>query len=118
MQIVTSWMREGIEIGRREGFQEGRQEGRQEDLVEGHQEGLVEGRQEGQKQAAIAFVLRLLEYKFGPIAQEMCDRIERLPFEQLEALGEALLKFEEPEDLERWLEVVESEEAEKGGEPD
>ena len=117
MQIVTSWMREGIEIGRREGLIEGRQEGliegRQEGLIEGRQEGLVEGRQEGQKQAAIAFVLRLLDRKFGTIVREVCDRIEKLPFERLEALGEALLEFQEPEDLERWLEAVESEEVEK-----
>ena len=139
MQIVTSWMREGIEIGRREGVEIGRQEGlvegrqeglvegrqkglvegRQEGLVEGRQEGLAEGRQEGlseglqegQKQAAIAFVLRLLDRKFDSLAPEMRDRILLLSFEQLEMLGEALLDFQEPGDLERWLETLESEEA-------
>ena len=153
MQIVTSWMREGIEIGRREGVEIGRQEGlvegrqeglvegrqeglvegrqeglvegrqeglvegrqeglvegRQEGLVEGRQEGLVEGRQEGlvegRQEEAIAFVLRLLDRKLGSLEPALRDRIERLPFEQLEALGEALLDFQDIGDLERWLAV-------------
>ena len=128
MQIVTSWMREGIEIGRREGFQEGLTEGRQaglaegrqagltEGLAEGRQAGLAEGLQEGQKQAAIAFVLRLLERKCGTIEEETRDRIEKLPFEQLEVLGEALLEFQGINDLERWLQALENAEAERDGE--
>jgi predicted transposase YdaD len=49
MEIVTSWMEEGLKRGRRQGLQRGRKEGRQEGL----REGLREGRQEGMEIARI-----------------------------------------------------------------
>jgi len=39
----------------------------------------------------------------GTISSDQEHRIRCLPLVQLEALAEALLDFEGPEDLERWL---------------
>ncbi|MGK7872449.1 MAG: DUF4351 domain-containing protein [Xenococcaceae cyanobacterium] len=78
MQIVTSWMRTGIEQGRQEGIQEGIQ--RETDLV-----------------------LRLLKHKLGELAPEVETQVRGLEIDQLEDLGEILLDFERVEDLTAWL---------------
>jgi len=66
---------------------------------EWREEFLQEGRQEGEQ----SLVLRLLLRRIGKITPEMRSQIEALPLPQLEALGEALLDFTKPEDLEEWL---------------
>lgn len=68
-------------------------------LAEGRQEGLQEGRQEGEA----AVVLRLLNRRCGPLSEVITSRIQRLPLERLEALAEALLDFQGPEDLAAWF---------------
>lgn len=75
MEIVTSWMRQGI----RQGRQEGRQEG------------------------AAEIALRLLRRRLGnvPAAQEA--RIRALRMETIAALGDAALDFTSETDLEEWL---------------
>ncbi len=78
-------------------FGQGRQEGR----LEGRQEGLHEGRQEGELDLA----LRLLHRRCGQLSPEQLARIRALPLERIEALGEALLEFRDPNDLEAWLAV-------------
>lgn len=83
MQIVTSWMEEGIE----QGLEQGRQEGRQE------------GRREGEAN----LILRLLDRRFGELNPELETQIRTLSCPQLEALAEALLDFTQPADLEAWL---------------
>jgi hypothetical protein len=67
MQIVTSWMQEGIEQGER------------------------------------SLVVRLLTKRVGTLPSEVRDRIDQLPIDQVEALGEALLEFRTLTDLEAWL---------------
>ena len=74
MQIVTSWMKTGIEQGRQEGLQ------RETDLV-----------------------LRLLKRKIGQLTPEIEAQVKGLEINQLENLGEALLDFERVEDLTAWL---------------
>ncbi|NCJ08185.1 Rpn family recombination-promoting nuclease/putative transposase [Synechococcales cyanobacterium C] len=71
----------------------------QEILAEGRAEGRVEGRTEGER----ALVMRLLTRRLGILSPEMHQRIEALELTQLEALGEALLDFQSPEDLQAWL---------------
>lgn len=71
MQIVTSWMQEGIE----------------------------QGIERGER----SLVLRLLTKRVGTLPSEVCDRIDQLSIEQVEALGEALLEFRSITDLEVWL---------------
>jgi hypothetical protein len=70
MQIVTSWMQEGIEQG-------------------------IERER--------SLVLRLLTKQVGTLSSEVRDRIDQLPIDQVEALGEALLEFRALTDLEAWL---------------
>ncbi len=78
MQIVTSWMKTGIEQGRQEGRQEGLQ--RETDLI-----------------------LRQLKRKIGQFTPEIEEQVKGLEIEELENLGEALLDFEQLEDLTIWL---------------
>ena len=75
MEIVTSWMRKGIEQGR------------------------VEGRVEG----SLQIVLRQLGRRLGSVPPPMEARVQALSAGQLQELAEALLDFIEPADLERWL---------------
>lgn len=73
MQIVTSWM----------------------------EEGLAQGLEQGRRQECLSLVQRQLVRRVGPLAD--ADRIEALSRLQLEALGEALLDFAGPRDLDAWL---------------
>jgi hypothetical protein len=93
MQIVTSWMRQGIEQGLQQGLQQGRQEG------------LEQGRREGE----LALILRLLARRFGLIDPELEERIRQLSLPQLEGLAEALLEFSDQTDLVIWLQQVSDE---------
>jgi predicted transposase/invertase (TIGR01784 family) len=81
MQIVTSWMEQGI--------------------AEGEQRGRTEGRTE----EARSLILRQLTRKLGlstlPASTEA--QIQSLVLPQLEALGEALLDFSSVEDLSMWM---------------
>lgn len=79
MQIVTSWMREGLEQGRQEGLEAGR------------------------RQEALALVLRQLARRVGVVEPQLQERIQELEIAQIEDLGEALLDFTSKADLEAWL---------------
>lgn len=59
--------------------------------------------QEGQQKGTAALTLRLLQRLFGAVDDETEARIRALSFEQLEQLGEALLDFNQPDDLATWL---------------
>jgi len=65
---------------------------------EWREEFLQEGRQEGES----ALVLRQLSRRLGEVTPEQRSQIQSLSINQLEALGEALLDFTKPEDLEEW----------------
>jgi len=67
------------------------------------QEGLQEGRQEGRQEGELEVTLRLLRRRCGKLSPDHEGRIRSLPLAQLEALAEALLDFEGPEDLAAWL---------------
>ena len=84
---------------RKEGMQVGLQQGR----LEGRQEGKQEGKQEGRQEGTAALTLRLLQKRFGKLDKRTQGRIQGLAFEQLEELGEALLDFQSPEELTKWL---------------
>lgn len=75
MEIMTSWMEEGIE----------------------------KGRAEGRQQATLEVVLRQLSRGLGSLPEAAAERVRSLPLPELEALAEALLGFRRPEDLDRWL---------------
>jgi predicted transposase/invertase (TIGR01784 family) len=76
MQIVTSWMEEGLE----------------------------RGREEGRRLEALALVLRLLARRVGEVEPELQEQIQALAIAQIEDLGEALLDFSTKADLDAWLE--------------
>lgn len=90
MEIVTSWMRRGLEEGRQEGRQEGKQEGKQE------------GRQQGKQE----LLLRLLSGRFGPLGESVTGQILLLSVAQLDELGDASLGFAQLEDLSVWLQSL------------
>ena len=74
MQIVTSWMKTGIEQGRQEGLQR-----------------------------ETALLLRQLKRQIGQLTPEIEEKVKGLEIEELENLGEALLDFEQLDDLTVWL---------------
>jgi hypothetical protein len=65
----------------------------------GRQEGIQEGRHEGQAE----LVLKLLTRRIGIPSGAQRKAIRKLSPERIEALGEALLDFNVPVDLARWL---------------
>ncbi|HLP88571.1 MAG TPA: DUF4351 domain-containing protein [Nostocaceae cyanobacterium] len=81
MQILNSWVEEGVEIGL----------------------------ERGKQQATLSLVMRLLPRKVGEITPEIEERIKKLPFTKLEYLAVALLDFGTINDLEVWLKAVEEE---------
>ncbi len=66
-------------------------------------EGLSQGLSQGQQREA-ALVLRLLRRRLGALTSAQETRIQQLPVQDLETLGETLLDFEKLADLEHWLE--------------
>jgi predicted transposase/invertase (TIGR01784 family) len=80
MQIVTSWMEEGIE------------------------QGIERGIEQGRKQGELSLLNRQLNRRFGSLSPQLQERVENLSIPQLEELGEALLDFSAVADLEAWFE--------------
>ena len=79
MQIVTSWMQEGIEIGRQE------------------------GRQEGRRQEALHLLQRQLRRRLRTLPRAAGTRIKTLSLDKLEELSDALFDFKTRDDLQAWL---------------
>jgi predicted transposase YdaD len=68
-----------------------------------YQEARDEGRQEGEQLGESRLVLRLLSRRIGELSPELQSQIQAFSSPQLEALGEALLDFSQPSDLQDWL---------------
>jgi predicted transposase/invertase (TIGR01784 family) len=68
-----------------------------------YQEALQEGRQEGRQEGEVLLILRLLTRRFGAVSLEIQAQIKALSLSQLESLGEALLDFSQPSELQDWL---------------
>ncbi|GAA6616960.1 hypothetical protein NUACC26_027680 [Scytonema sp. NUACC26] len=75
MQIVTSWMEEGLQ----------------------------QGRAEGREQEAVTLVLRQLNRRFRTLDSQLQQQIQNLSVSSLEDLAEALLDFTTVADLQAWL---------------
>ncbi|MGI0487058.1 DUF4351 domain-containing protein [Pantanalinema rosaneae CENA516] len=82
MQIVTSWMEEGL------------------------QQGLHEGKQVGRQEEALSLIMRLLNRRIGEIPSEMATQLQQLALLKLKDLVEALLDFSNPNDVENWLQQI------------
>ncbi|MDG4604829.1 MAG: DUF4351 domain-containing protein, partial [Candidatus Contendobacter sp.] len=65
-------------------------------------------RQEGRQEESVSLILRLLRRRFGVLDAAQVAHIQRLPLAQAEALAEALLDFQTPDDLKAWLAKPES----------
>ena len=78
-----------------------REEIMQESVI--YQDIKAQGKAEGIKEGEVSLVLRQLKRRLGQLELEDENRINQLPVEQLEALGEALLDFSNRDDLLAWL---------------
>jgi predicted transposase/invertase (TIGR01784 family) len=58
---------------------------------------------EGRQEEGQSLVLRLLARRIGEVPPESRAQIQALSLPQLEALGEALLDFTKPDDLDEWM---------------
>lgn len=93
MEIVTSWMEQGIERGMQQGIERGMQQG------------IERGMQQGIERGQMALILRQLPRRIGQgLSSALENQIRQLPLLQLEALAEALLDLSTVEDLQQWLE--------------
>jgi predicted transposase YdaD len=70
-----------------------------------YQEILEEGREEGKQEEALAYTMRLLTRRIGTVEPELEAQLRSLTTQELEDLGEALLDFSEPTDLDAWLQA-------------
>ncbi|NJO53017.1 MAG: DUF4351 domain-containing protein, partial [Leptolyngbyaceae cyanobacterium RM2_2_4] len=61
--------------------------------------------QEGRQEEGRSLILKLLTRRVGALSPTVVTQIQSLTLEQLEALGEALLDFNDLADLETWLKV-------------
>jgi Domain of unknown function (DUF4351) len=70
---------------------------------EGLQQGMQQGMQQGVQQGELTLILRLLARRVGGISHDIEAQIRTLSLAQVESLGEALLDFSQPSDLNDWL---------------
>jgi len=94
-QRVKEWQ----EQFKKEGLQEGLQKGLQRGLQQGLQEGLERGLQQGLRRGEAQMLIRLLERKFGPLAEEVRQRVQEADAEQLLLWGERVLTAERLEEV-------------------
>jgi predicted transposase/invertase (TIGR01784 family) len=71
-----------------------------QDILE---EGEIKGKTEGRIEEAKALIIRQLTRKLGNISPNLLTKIEALPLERVESLGEDLLDFSSIVELEQWL---------------
>ena len=74
----------------------------------GFARGLQAGEERGEQRQR-SLILRLLNRRVGEVPEVVQQQVEQLTIAQLEALGEALLDFEQLADLMEWLEALKSE---------
>ena len=70
-----------------------------EAFIEWEKQTEVRGIERGER----SLIFRLLNRRIGELSESARSQIELLSIEQLESLGEALLDFSSPADLDRWL---------------
>jgi predicted transposase/invertase (TIGR01784 family) len=70
-----------------------------------YQEALQEGKQEGLDHER-SLILRMIERRVGRVSQKARSQVLALSFTELDSLGEALLDFSTPSDLNDWLRTL------------
>lgn len=83
MEMVTSWMEEGIERG----------------IEQGIEQGIAQGIEHGEE----AIILRQLRRRFGTLTEPLEARIRSLQRTERESFADALLDFTSLADVETWL---------------
>jgi predicted transposase YdaD len=68
-----------------------------------HRWGREEGREEGRHEAATEMVLRLIRRRAGDVPDTLAARVDALPLETLQLLGEDVLDLATVADVEAWL---------------
>jgi Domain of unknown function (DUF4351) len=74
-------------------------------VTTGERIGFEQGMQQGVQQGELTIVLRLLTRRIGRISPDIEAKIRALSLTQVETLGEALLDFSQPSDLDDWLKL-------------
>jgi len=111
MEIITSLVEQGIAQGMQQGIQQGilqelQQKMRQELEPLLDRLGLdakLQGFRQGMWQEGYTLVMRQLVRKIGELSTTQFIAVRGLELFMLEKLGEALLDFNRPDDLEVWL---------------
>ncbi|MBX9694103.1 MAG: DUF4351 domain-containing protein, partial [Cyanobacteria bacterium] len=98
MEIITSWMEEGIQKGLEQGIKQGIEQG----IEKGIEQGIEQGRREGKE----ALLIRQLTRRFGKLESPVVREVKSLSADKIERLAEDLLDFERLLDLECWLAKV------------
>jgi predicted transposase/invertase (TIGR01784 family) len=75
----------------------------QDILAEGEVKGKTQGLAEGRVEEARALIIRQLNRKLGNVNPKLLAKVEALPLERVESLGEDLLDFSSIDNLEAWL---------------
>ncbi|HEY9707313.1 MAG TPA: Rpn family recombination-promoting nuclease/putative transposase [Oculatellaceae cyanobacterium] len=78
---------------------------KREMFIEDQRGAIIKGRQEGRLEGQQELILRQLVRRLGTVEPEIQARICRLPIDQLENLGEAILDFTSASDLTTWLQA-------------
>lgn len=68
-----------------------------------YQEAKQEGLQEGERQKAQSLVLRLLTRRLGKLDSRLTQVVKKLEISRLDELAEALLDFQDMNDLKNWI---------------
>jgi Domain of unknown function (DUF4351) len=74
-------------------------------VTTGERIGFEQGMQQGVQQGELTIVLRLLTRRVGRISPDIEAKIRALSLTQVETLGEALLDFSQPSNLDDWLKL-------------
>jgi len=69
----------------------------------GERKGELKGELKVELKGEARLIVRQLTRRFGSLDSDVVERIRGLSILKLEALGEALLDFSDPDDLHRWL---------------
>ena len=91
------WIIEGMAKGRADGLAEGRADGLAEGKAEGLAEGRADGLAEGTAKAKADDIIKLLEYRFGPLKAAVRERIETASVGELDSWVIRVLDATSPE---------------------
>ncbi|GAP98572.1 DUF4351 domain-containing protein [Leptolyngbya sp. NIES-2104] len=78
---------------------------RAEGIEQGIEQGIERGIEQGERRGKASLILMLLRSRFETLPQSVEAQIQQLSIVKLDELAIALLQFNNPEDLEQWLQT-------------